>query len=157
MASLITFHEKHEERRFVVNTDDDLNKLALMILRERHTEGKYPTLDEILEVFKSSIECIVTASINDPSDKRMNADRAELEQWFRENSEFIDTLEILMNLPEDQALKYTNDKIAECDPYMALALLKMRQFEEYESFTVHEIEEVFGFRNDLSTRETSVT
>lgn len=157
MTRIVTFTEKNSIRNFVVESGDDFNRLALKILRERYESGKYPTLDQILAIFKSCIEDILERHIYDESDGEMNGERAELEQWFRENSEFIDNLEILMTLPEDQALKYTNDKIAEADPYMAVALLEMRQSEEYESFAVHEVEEIFGFHNDLSIRETSIT
>lgn len=155
MTRIVTFTEKNSVRNFVVESDDDFNRLALKILRERYESVTYPTHDQILLIFKESIEDIVERHVNDESDNEMNSERAELEQWFRENSEFIDNLEILMTLPEDQALKYTNDKIAECDPYMAIALLEMRHHVENEGFTVHEVEEVFGFHEKLDVEETS--
>lgn len=150
MARLITLNEKHGERRFLVNTDSDLNRLALKIVKERYEDGLYPTMEQITHSFEQNLRKLLSNSSETPEDRQRFADlQASNEHSFKQQLLFVETLEILMKLPEEVALTYMSDRFAE-KRFVALELFVSRAMYDYENWKITYIEDVIGYSETSS-------
>jgi len=157
MASLMIFKEKHADRYFAVKDDNDRNKVALKILKERYNEGYYyPTVEELddrkeerLETVKKRYEKEIALTEEEVSNlpdsikeeivenrEKFNKFVSSVEQEIAYEIKWTEYLNELLSVSEEEALKKIIKTPRGRKYRMAFKLLQERAFDghQYEQF-----------------------
>lgn len=141
---IAVFKEKHCNRYYSFETNEEFEALALGILRERYNEGWYESLEYFQQFKINSIKHITKSypefdlypqPLTEPQKAQKREMENKIERFEEEYStdiEFMETLERLLSLPAGETLKA--DRFDEFRS--ASDLLRHRGDYEYESFEV---------------------
>lgn len=162
MAELMIFKEKHCDRYFAVKDDDDRNKVALKILKERSESGYYypekenieadreSRINQIKEVYKDYWE-LTEEEINNLPDGLKNKAQEEKEKFnkslkrielnFSIDLQWTKNLENLINATEEEALNMVFTTPRGNKRKLAFQLIYERSLNGYEDFEEEPLED----------------
>lgn len=158
MTYIMIFEEKHSNRHYIINNDEDKARVSLNVLRERSEEGYwYPKKEYVLERMQEDLvraserfdKDIVNLTEEEiaalPEVFREKAlkeqtmylkKKQSVERYYQDEIEWSNLLEQLLKADEDEAVKMTWTSSRGREFNLAVFLLDSRADAQYEGYTL---------------------
>lgn len=152
--SVVIEHGKNDPRYFYVRDNDDLNRVALALLKGRHDAGWYsepqlkdylwgldaPDVVGLLKLSKEEVDALPEAIRASASEKytELKQREARAKREFKKDSTWYTEMLDLTSMPVSRALMKTNHQ----GHPLAWLLIWLRTEGEYENVSIESFEEV---------------